>query len=91
MAFPRQGYWSGLPFPSPGRLPDPGKELASSALAGEFFTAKPVGKFLEGTGFVLFLQGGERFALILSESTTPDSQLSSHNLSLIQSCLVPTL
>ena len=45
----------------------------------------------EGTGFVLFLQGGERFALILPESTTPESQLSSHNPHLIQSCLVPTL
>ena len=29
MGFPRQEYWSGLPFPSPGDLPDPGIELAS--------------------------------------------------------------
>ena len=39
---PRQEYWSGLPFPSPGDLPDPGIEavsLGSSALAGEFFNA----------------------------------------------------
>ena len=36
--FPRQEYWSGLSFPSPGDLPDPGMELASPALAGEFFT-----------------------------------------------------
>ena len=27
MEFPRQGYWSGLPFPSPGDLPDPGSNL----------------------------------------------------------------
>ena len=36
MGFPRQEYWSGLPFPSPGTLPDPGTEptsLKSSALA----------------------------------------------------------
>ena len=33
-----------LPFPSPGDLPDPGTEPASSALAGRFFTAKPPGK-----------------------------------------------
>ena len=26
MGFPRQEYWSGLPFPSPGNLPDPGVE-----------------------------------------------------------------
>jgi len=32
--FPRQEYWSGLPFPSPGDLPDPGIKLASLALAG---------------------------------------------------------
>ena len=37
MGFSRQEYWSGLPFPSPGDLPDPGIEptsLASPALAG---------------------------------------------------------
>ena len=38
MGFPRQDYWSGLPFPSPGDLPDPGTEPASPALAGGFFT-----------------------------------------------------
>jgi len=34
MEFPRQEYWSELPFPSPGHLPDPGIKLASPALAG---------------------------------------------------------
>ena len=41
MGFFRQEYWSGLPFPTPGALPDLGIEpasLASSALAGRFFT-----------------------------------------------------
>ena len=42
--FPRQEYWSGLPFPPPGDLPDPDIEPASLALAGRFFTAKPPGK-----------------------------------------------
>ena len=40
MGFPRQEYWSGLPFPSPGDLPNPGIEpssLMSPALAGSFF------------------------------------------------------
>ena len=32
MGFPRQEYWSGLPFPSPGHLPDPGTESPSHAL-----------------------------------------------------------
>ena len=36
MQFPKQEYWGGLPFPSPGALPDPGIELASPALAGRF-------------------------------------------------------
>ena len=41
MEFSGQEYWSGLPFPPPGDLPDPGIEavsLESSALAGGFFT-----------------------------------------------------
>ena len=44
MGFPRQEYWSGLPFPSPGDLPDPGIKPASSALAGRSFTTEPPGK-----------------------------------------------
>ena len=37
MGFPRQKYWSGLPFPSPGDILNPGIEPVSPALAGEFF------------------------------------------------------
>ena len=47
MGFPRQEYWSGLPFSSPGTLPDPGIEptsLVSPALAGRFFTINPTAK-----------------------------------------------
>ena len=47
VAFPRQKYWSGLPFLSPGDLSDPGIELmspVSPALACEFFTTEPPGK-----------------------------------------------
>ena len=39
--FLRQDYWSGLPFPSPGDLPDPGIKPGSPALAGRFFTTSP--------------------------------------------------
>ena len=45
MGFPRQEYWSGIPFPPPGDLPDPGMEPrshASPALAGGFFTARAI-------------------------------------------------
>ena len=38
MGFPRQEYWSGLPFSSPEDLPDPGIEFMAPALAGRFFT-----------------------------------------------------
>ena len=38
MGFPKQECWSGLPFPSPGDLPNPGIEPPSPALAGKFFT-----------------------------------------------------
>ena len=44
MGFPRQEYWSGLPFPSPRDLPKPGIEPTSPALADRFFTTEPSGK-----------------------------------------------
>ena len=47
MGFPRQEYWGGLPFSSPGDLPDPGVEpayLASLALAGGLFTTEAPGR-----------------------------------------------
>ena len=44
MGFPRQEHWSGLPFPSPRDLPDPGMEPMSPALVGVFFTTEPSGK-----------------------------------------------
>ena len=47
MEFSKQEYWSGLPFPTPGDLPDPGIQpasLVSPALAGGFFTTAPPGK-----------------------------------------------
>ena len=44
MEFPRQEYWSGLPFASPGDLPDPGVGPTSWVLAGGFFTVEPPGK-----------------------------------------------
>ena len=47
MGFPRQEYWSGLLFPLPGYLPDPGIEpvsLMTPALAGGFFITSALGK-----------------------------------------------
>ena len=44
MGFSRQEYWSGLPSPPPGDLPNLGIESVSPALAGGFFTTAPPGK-----------------------------------------------
>ena len=41
MGFPRQEYWNGLPFPSPGDLSDPGIKPTPPALAGGFFITEP--------------------------------------------------
>ena len=41
MEFPRQEYWSGLPFPSPGDLPDPGIKPGSPALQADTVPSEP--------------------------------------------------
>ena len=46
IVFPSQEYWSGLPFPSPEDLPDPGMNPTLSALPGRFFTTEPPEKIL---------------------------------------------
>jgi len=42
MEFSRQEYWSQLPFPPPGDLPDPGIKPASLALTGRYFTTQHI-------------------------------------------------
>ena len=44
MVFSRQEYWSGLPFPSPGDLPNTGIEPQSPALEADALTSEPPGK-----------------------------------------------
>ena len=44
MGFSRQEYWNGLPFPSPGDLPDPGIEPGSPAFQVDALTSEPPGK-----------------------------------------------
>ena len=55
MGFSRQEHWSGLPFPLPGDVPDPGTEPASPALAGRLFTTEPPGSWYPCI-FVVFQQ-----------------------------------
>ena len=66
MGFPRQEFWSGLPFPTPGDLPDPGIEptsLMSPALVGGFFaTMSSTGGELSES--VEWRKGGSRGALL---------------------------
>ena len=47
MGFSRQKYWSGLPFPSPGDLPDPGWNPRSPALHADTLPSEPPGKLSE--------------------------------------------
>ena len=58
MGFPRQEYWSGLPFPPPGDLPDPGIEPTSPALAGGVFITEPPGKPQNGDAEFLSVRPG---------------------------------
>ena len=44
MGFSRQEYWSGLTFPSPGDLPNPGNEPRSPALQADALSSEPPGK-----------------------------------------------
>ena len=53
MGFPRQGYWSGLPFPIPGDLLDPKIKPTFSALAGGFFTTETPRKLPSGDTLML--------------------------------------
>ena len=55
MEFSRQEYWSGLPFPSPGDLPDPGIEPRSPALQADTLASEPPGKHLTRWGNIQFL------------------------------------
>ena len=61
MEFSRQEYWSGLPCPPAGDLPDPGIEPMNPALANGFFTSEPHGKPLR-LSFVQLLSRVQLFA-----------------------------
>jgi len=47
MRFSRQEYWSGLSFPSPGDLPNPGTELRSPSLQADSLPSEPLGGLLK--------------------------------------------
>ena len=67
MGFPRQECWSGLPFPFPEDLPDPGIEPESPASAGRFFTIEPPGKpFLRSSKPLLLISQGPLVSVLRS-------------------------
>ena len=68
MGFSRQEYWGGLPFPSPGDLPDPGIEPMCPALAGRLFTSEPPGK--PGLTSYSFPMSSERSSNFTDSSAT---------------------
>ena len=55
MQFSRQEYWSGLPFPSAGDLPNPGIEPRSPALQADSLPSEPPGKSIYVCVFVFCL------------------------------------
>ena len=57
MEFSRQESWSGLPFPSPEDLPDPGIEPGSPALQADTLRSEPPGTSMHYTGHISFGQG----------------------------------
>ena len=54
MGFSRQECWSGLPFPSPGDIPDPGIEPRSPALWADTLPSEPPGKPLQTYDLFIF-------------------------------------
>ena len=60
MGFSRQEHWSGLPFSSPGDLPDPGIEPGSPALQADTLTSEPPGKSPEKQWLLLKVGGKKK-------------------------------
>ena len=76
MGFPRQEYWSGLTFPSPGGFPHPGMEPKSAALADGFSIIELSGKSLIwGLGAGIFPAVTCSWSGLLQAILFPDSIL----------------
>ena len=73
MGFSRQEYWSGLPFPPPGDLPNPGIEPGSPALEADALTFEPPGKVFSNES-VLRIRWPKYWSFSLSMS--PSSEYS---------------
>ena len=70
MGFSRQEYWSGLLFPSPGDLPDPGIEPRSPALQADDLTSEPPGKPIQNSFSKLLPLFMPQVVLVVKNSPT---------------------
>ena len=75
VGFSRQEYWRGLPFSSPGDLPQPGIEPVFSALAGEFFTTEPPGKLRRDLRDIVIFSPPTAVAPVMRGSSQAHSEL----------------
>ena len=78
MGFSRQEYWSGLPFPSPGDLPDPGIEPRSPALQADALTSEPPGKPMyrhKHLVYIFIMINVELFTCLLAICTSLEKRL----------------
>ena len=97
MGFSRQGYWSGLPFPSPGDFPNPGIEPRSPALRADALPSEPSGKVVFNSLWPHELQHtrliGSSLSLWVCSDSWPLSQWCLPNISfsvtLFSSCPFP--
>ena len=82
MEFSSQEYWNGLPFPSPGYLPNPGIQPACPVLAGGFFTTVPPGKHFQdapakysseesSVSIFMCFSGGSEWAVLAATNSQP--------------------
>ena len=78
----RQEYWSGLPFPTPWVLPNPGIDLTSSAVAGEFFPLHHLGSpgyYIYSCREILNTKGEESSRMRWVESITDSMDMNLAN------------
>ena len=69
MEFSRQEYWSGLPFPSPGNLPDPGIEPRSLTLRADSLPSEPPGKPSKVRSALRVEHSSNRFSVFMKWNT----------------------
>ena len=69
MGFPREEYWSGLPFPSPGDFPDPGIEPGSPARQMDSLPPEPPeSSRMEVTFFLIIMMGAFIINIMIFEA-----------------------